>query len=104
MENDFNRAKQFMSFDALDGYKKSITEKEKIIQKRKQLSEDEYQELALKFETIKVGDLIEVLYYFKDNYIKIKGKIIKINLEYRYLVINKNKIYFKDIYDIFLNI
>lgn len=102
MENDFNRAKQFMSFDALDGYKKTITEKEKTLQRRKQLSEDEYQELSLKFQTIKVGDLIEILYYFKDKYIKIKGEIIKINIEYRYLIIDKNKIYFKDIYDMFL--
>ena len=34
------RAKQFMPFDALKGYKEAIKEKQKVIVEKKELSED----------------------------------------------------------------
>ncbi len=103
MENDFNRAKQFMSFDALKGYRQVLGDKEKKAQTKKILSEDEYEELSNKIINIKKKDIIEVMYYFNKEYIKINGLVSNIDFVYKFLIIGNIKIQFKDIYRIKTN-
>ena len=52
MENNL-RAKQFMPFDALKGYKEAIKEKQKIVVRKKELSDDELELLSIKIKQIK---------------------------------------------------
>ncbi len=100
MENNFNGAKQFMSFDALKGYRQVLGDKEKKSQTKKVLSEDEFEELSNKIKNIKKRDIIEVMYYFNKEYIKINGLVSNIDFVYKFLIIGNIKIQFKDIYKI----
>ena len=50
-----DRARQFLPFDALKGYKEALKEKQKVIIPKKQLSEDDEQILSFKLNQIKKG-------------------------------------------------
>lgn len=52
-----DRAKQFMPFDALKGYREALKERERIKAPKRDLSEDYMEELDRKFHQIKKNDL-----------------------------------------------
>ena len=65
-----NRAKEFMPFDALKGFKEALKKVEKIKEDKKELSEDIFSELNDKLKTLKKGDYV-ILEHFNDmDYIK----------------------------------
>jgi hypothetical protein len=71
------RAKQFMPFDALNGFYKAIRVKEDINDDYIFLAEDEKERLNRLLTGIIPGDDIEIKYYLKGKYIKIRGIIKK---------------------------
>lgn len=95
-----DRAKQFAPFAALKGYSEALRKKERIIIERAELSEDYKQELDYTFSMIKKNDIICVIFYDKDEYIKITGMVSKINLEEKFIQVVNTRILFKDIYKI----
>ncbi len=100
MENNIDRAKQFMSFDALKGFRKMLEEKENIVSYRKKLGDDEYEELSNKIKNIKKRDNIELVYYLNKEYIKLRGIVKSIDFTNKIIVIDNIKIKFNDIYEI----
>ena len=58
-----NRAKLFLSYDALKGFKERIHEKERIIVEKPVLLEDQLYELDWKIKQIKVGMMINIIYF-----------------------------------------
>lgn len=93
-----DRAKIFMPFDALKGLKEAFLEKERIVVEKKDLTEDDINQLNYVFSIIKIGDMVECVYYDNDEYISKKGLVSKINFDGRVLQIVKDKIKFDDIY------
>ena len=61
MQND--RAKQFMPFDALKGFKEEINKRNKIVVEKRELSEDDYKELQRKICLIKEGMIVTITYF-----------------------------------------
>ena len=94
------RAKQFMPFAALKGYPEALRKKEKIVVEKQELS-DEYKE-ALDFELRQVrrNDIITVVYFRQNEYLKITGMVSKIDETARVLKIVNTKIDFDDLYSI----
>ena len=92
------RAKQFMPFAALKGHTEALRKKEKIIVEKQKLSE-EYEE-ALDFELRQVGrnDIITVVYFCKNEYLKLTGMVSQIDETSRILKIVNTKINFDDLY------
>ena len=87
------RAKQFMPFAALKGYEQALREKEKIVVPKKELSEDEKEELDRMMQSVKRGDVITAVYYNEDDeeYIQVTGVMTKIDLTSRMLrIVNTN--------------
>ena len=76
-----NRAKLFLSFDSLKGYKEMVKKKERIIVKRPELSEDSYYELDWKIHQIKEGELIKIIYFDRFEFISLEGMVTAIDLE-----------------------
>lgn len=97
---NIERAKQFLPFNALRGYYTLVKEKEKIIEKKKNLSEDELDRLEIEFEKIKVGMMVRIKYYNIDHYEIIEGMVSKIDLIFRKIRIVKKEILIDDIIDI----
>lgn len=95
-----DRAKQFMPFAALKGYTEALRKKEKIIVPKAELSEEYQEALDLKMRMIKKNDMITVVYFCKGEYLKVTGKVSKIDKTFRILKIVNTKINFDNIYDI----
>lgn len=95
-----NRAKQFMPFAALKGYEEALREKEKVVVPKIELSEERKEELDFIFKQIQKKDMIKVVYFHDDEYIKIEGMVSRLDTNARIIQIVNTKIIFDDIYDI----
>ncbi len=91
------RARQFMPFDALTGFKEALKEKEKVHITRKELSDEVNEELSIKLNSINIGRIVEITYYDGNTYIKIRGTVNKIDKINRKIVIENINISFWDI-------
>lgn len=95
-----NRAKQFVPFAALKGYDEALRAKEKIVVEKIELSEEKKAELDYKIQQIQKNDIVTVVYFLKDEYIKVEGMVSRIDIDARVLKIVNTKIPFDDIYDL----
>ena len=66
------RAKQFLPFDALPGFKEALKEKEIKKEAKIELAEDSLQELESKLNELEKGSIIKLIYY-KNNKNLLKG-------------------------------
>lgn len=78
----YGRAKLFLSFDALRGFRSYIKEKERVVVQRPALSEDDYFVLDRKIHYIEKGMVITIVYYDKGEYVRLTGMVAKIDLDY----------------------
>ena len=95
-----NRAKQFVPFAALKGYDEALRAKEKIIVEKIELSEEKKAELDYKLQQIQKNDIVTVVYFLKDEYIKVEGMVSRLDRDARVLKIVNTKIPFEDIYEL----
>lgn len=95
-----NRAKQFMPFDALKGFREALAEKERLIVPKRELSEEQEEEVDRKLSCIQKKDIITVVYFQKGEYVQITGAVSKKDEAARRLEIGSTKIPFEDIFDL----
>ena len=100
MENKDFRAKQFLAFDALDGFSEiisncNIVKFDKIIR-----GEDLNDELDRIINKLKIGDLVNIKYYLGTNYIESIGKVKKIDWFKKCVYVLDSIINFEDILSI----
>ena len=96
-----DRAKQFLPFNSLRGYYDIIREKEKIITPKRELSDNDLEELSNRLKQVEKNMMIKLRYYDTDRYTDIEGIVSKIDFTYKYIVIVKTKISFSDISKIY---
>lgn len=94
------RAQMFQSYDALKGFKEILREQERIIVPKKELSEDDLEQLDYKIHQVKVGQIIKIIYYDKNQYVQLEGIVSKINLDTKMLKIVKKKVNIMNIIEI----
>lgn len=97
-----DRARIFMPFDALKGFKEAIKEKERIIVAKKDLTEDDYIRLNETYKRIQKGSIVKIIYYSIDSYIEYTGMVSDINEGERYIKVVKEKIPFSTILDLII--
>lgn len=68
-----DRAKQFLPFDALTGFREALKEKEKVFEERIELTEEMGNEISNIINRIEKDSVIIVRYYYQGKYIEIKG-------------------------------
>lgn len=95
-----DRARQFLPFDALKGFKEAIKERQKIKVDKIELSEEMASELSYKLSQVKKGMIIKVIHYDSEEYIETFGIVSEFNETFNYLKIVKKKILFENILDI----
>lgn len=100
MQRHADRAVQFAPFAALKGYYECVKLQERIIEPRKELSEDEAEELSNTLNKLRAGITVKIRYYDIDAYTNIEGVVTEINLPYRSLKVIKTAISFDDLYTI----
>ena len=92
MPNRVNRASQFMPFDALSGFREALRQVERKVELKKELSIDQEENLNRQIKLIKIGSLIEIVFYSKNEYLKIIGEVKKIDFINKWLIIEDIKI------------
>ena len=95
-----DRAKQFLPFNSLRGFYDLVKNKEKIVEKRRELSCDELEILAFKFNQLVVGKVVLIRYYEVDGYISFEGMITNIDLIFKTISLVDTKINLDDIIEI----
>ena len=95
-----NRAKQFMPFAAVKGYEEALRAKEKIVVEKIELTDEKKAELDFKLQQINKNDIITVVHFYKDEYIKLEGMVSRLDLDAKVLKIVNTKIPFGDIYEL----
>lgn len=93
-----DRARLFLSYDALKGFKEMLVEEEYV--PKKELSEDRCYELDWKIHQLQIGDFVEVIYYTGSTYSKIRGEVQLIDLDKRILYIKDHKIYLQNLFSL----
>lgn len=78
-EEKAERAKQFLPFDSLKGYHDFLKQKERIIVKRKHLSQDTCELLDRKLKQIGPGKMVKIVYYDNQEYVELEGMVTKID-------------------------
>ena len=92
-----NRAKQFMPFDALKGFREAVAEKERIIVPKRELSEEQKEELDRKLRQVQKKDIITVEFFHNREYLQLTGMVSRVDATSRILAIVNTKIAFDDI-------
>lgn len=98
-----DRARQFLPFDALTGFKEEIKKQEEIVEKRKELCEDQQNYLSFVINNLKKGMNIDITYYENNKYENLFGPLERLDIFNRKLYIKNKCIYFDDIYNILCN-
>lgn len=94
------RAKQFMPFAALKGLPDALAAKEKITVPKIELSEEMAEELDRKLHLLLKGQMASIVYFHKEEYVKLTGMVARIDPACRFVQIVNTKIAFEDILDI----
>ena len=77
------RAKQFLPFASLKGLDEKLKEAEKTFTEKRELLDDEIESLNRRLAEIETGSVIEAEYYALGRYVKITGRVEKIDYTYR---------------------
>lgn len=97
------RAKQFMPFSALKGLGEQLKEAETVKETRRELLEDEAEELNRLLSEMKQGDMAAVRYHDGNRYVTERGRVNKIDPVSGRLRINEKMIPIADIGNITLD-
>lgn len=74
-----NRAKQFMPFDALKGFREALAEKERFLEPQKELSEERKAELDHILHQIHRMDVVRAEYFRDGEYVQVTGEVSDID-------------------------
>ena len=96
------RAKQFLPFAAVKGLPEALAKKEKVTEKKVEMTEALAMALDEKIRCIHKGDRVTVTYYDRDAYVKFTGAVDHIDPIFRTLQIEAVQIEIDGIRDIIM--
>ena len=95
-----DRARQFLSFDALKGLKEALKKKEEVYVESDKIEIIDKEMLDEIFQSLEIGNMIKVTISCGDKYISKTGILTKIDNSSRHIKIVKEKILIDDIVNI----
>ena len=94
------RAKQFMPFDALKGFREALAEKERVTVPKKEFSEEYSAGLDGRLRRIRRKDFVTAEYYRDGEYVRVTGEVTGISAGEQVLVVGDERIPFRDLSDL----
>jgi len=92
-----DRARQFSPFPALRGYYELVHERERVIEPRRPLSEEEARALDATIADLQRGAMVRAVFYEKDAYRTIVGTVSQVDMIYHDLWIVRERIPFDEL-------
>ena len=77
--SNVNRARQFMPFAALKGYYDLVDQKERLVEPRRDMSEEDALQLSCELAQIRKGSLVRVVHYDQNAYVSTEGMVSQID-------------------------
>lgn len=99
-ERRADRAKIFLPFDALKGFREALKEKEKIVVSKIELTEEETDRLSRLLLQIKKRMMVKVVYFKSGEYLELTGLVSNNDFVYKKITIIETIIKYIDIYKI----
>ena len=100
MQSKLQRAKQFLPFDSLKGFYELIEKEEKQKDNKKELSEDNLNDINKTILNINKNDNVLIKHYHNETYIETIGKVRKIDKINKIIYLDNTKILFDDVINI----
>lgn len=100
MQNNVDRVKQFLPFDALNGFREALINVNIKKEDRLDLNDELSENLNFKIHYLNKGVIVKIKHYYEFEYIETSGIIKKIDNIYKCIYLLDTKIYFDDIIDI----
>ena len=95
-----DRAQQFMPFAALKGYYDLIRERERVVEPKRELTDEQALELSRKLSQLKRREMACIVHYDGEAYVTTHGLVSDIDLAARTVTIDRTRIAFEDIWEI----
>ena len=96
-EKRADRAKIFLPFDALKGFREALKEKEKVIVPKIELSEEETDRLSRLLLKIEKRMMVKIVYFKDGEYLELTGLVSKNDFAYKKITIIETVIKYTDI-------
>lgn len=94
------RAQQFMPFAALRGYYNLVAQQERVVEPRRDHTEEDVMHLSNLLSQVKKGSVVRVKHYQDGAYVTTCGAVTEIVPEFQMLRVIKQRISFEDIYEL----
>lgn len=95
-----DRAQQFMPFAALKGYYDLIRERERTVEPRRELTDEQALELSQRLARMERRTMASVVHYDGEAYVVDRGLVSDIDEARRTITVVRTRIDFEDIWDI----
>ena len=95
-----DRAQQFMPFAALKGYYDLIRERERVVEPKRELTDEQALELSQRLARMERRTMASVVHYDGEAYVTTHGLVSDIDLAARTVAIVRTRIAFEDIWEI----
>ncbi|MCH3943546.1 MAG: YolD-like family protein [Atopobiaceae bacterium] len=95
-----DRAQQFMPFAALRGYYDLVRERERVVEPRHELTDEQAAALSRRMLRVRKGQMVAVTHYAGDAYVTTRGLCTAVDLTFRSITVVKERILFDDIVDV----
>lgn len=94
-----DRAAQFAPFDALKGLQEELRKREEEHSRieKKELSDEEIEEISRTIVKLERGDRVKVLFFYLGKYVEVIGMLMNKNTTYKYITVDDSKLFFDDI-------
>ena len=95
-----DRAQQFMPFAALKGYYDLIRERERVVEPKRDLTDEQALELSQRLAGLERREMASIVHYDGEAYVTTHGLVSDIDLAARTVTIVRTRIPFDDIWKI----
>lgn len=92
-----DRAQQFMPFAALKGYYELVRERERVVEPRREQTEEDAERLSRTLAQVRKRSMVAVTHYDEGAYVITRGLVADIDTAFRTITIVKRRIAFEDI-------
>lgn len=95
-----NRARLFIPFDAVKGYKEALQSMEKKLDSKRELFDDWKEKIDFIIRSLKEGDLVRIIHYYSLEYTDTYGYIRSVDFINKCLLLQDTMIDFENIISI----
>ena len=93
-----DHAAQFMPFAALSGYYDLVRDRERVVEPRHELTEEEAERLSRSIAELRRGDLVRVTHYRDGAYDTREGVVTRVDLAAREVTVVRTRISLDDVW------